>query len=91
MAWQHGASTATVSAWFMLMSSANISKFSLSAPKFEKIYFSRNKLPREVHAGMTIVSGGKRRDYEQVTLPEYVRVSIMLLLVFAPHIGIELF
>lgn len=71
------------------MSSANISKFSPSAPKFEKIYFSRNKLATELRAGMKIISGGKRRDYGQVTLPEYARVSITLLLVFASHIGIE--
>lgn len=37
---------------------------------------------------MKIISGEKRRDYE-VTLTEYVRVCIMLLLVSASHTGIE--
>lgn len=38
---------------------------------------------------MKTVSGGKRRDCEQVMLPEYVRVSMMPLLEFASHFGIE--
>jgi len=38
---------------------------------------------------MKIASGRKRRDCEQVALPECVRVSIMLLLAFASHIDID--
>lgn len=84
VAWQHRVSAATVSAWIILMSSTNISKFSPSAPKFEKIYFSRNKLTTEVCARMKTISRRKIRDYEQVKLPEYVRS-----LVFPSHVGIE--
>lgn len=92
VAWQHGASAATVSAWIILLGgSANqqISKFSPSAPRFEKIFFSRNKLTTAVRAGMKLTPGEKRRDYRQVTFLECVSVSITLLLVFASHIGIE--
>lgn len=89
VAWQHGASAATVSAWIILLGSMNISKFSPSAPRFEKIFFSRNKLTTAVRAGMKLTPGEKRRDYRQVTFLECVSVSIMLLLVFASHIGIE--
>lgn len=67
----------------------NISNFSPSAPTFENIYFSKNKHTTEVSAEMEIVSGGKRSNYEQVTLPERVRLFTMLLLVLASYIDIE--
>lgn len=82
VAWQHGANIASVSASRLLQISANLSltlpslRQSISAGKKKK------KLTAEVHARMKITSGGRRRDYEQVKLPEYVRVLIMLFFLF---------
>lgn len=89
--WLLGGECSGLAAWsqhsisFSLTTSANISKFIPYAPKSETIYFSRKKkkkLTAEVHARMKITSGGRRRDYEQVKLPEYVRVLIMLFFLF---------
>jgi len=67
----------------------NISNFSLSAPRFENIYFSRNKYTAELCAGMEIVSEGRRRECEQTALPEYVRLFTVLLPILATYIDIE--